>query len=91
MHHPGGGGACPDISNIRRLRSFFFGLKFYISIFLGFSEKIRFCGYFCGGYHEIGLYLGIILFILGSFFTVKVPNAGHFLELLKFQIFFQSA
>ena len=40
------------------------------------------------GHHKIGLYLGPFLRILRSFPKVKVQNGGHFLGLLKFQIFF---
>ena len=44
-----------------------------------------------GGHHKIGLYLGVILCILGSFLNVNVQNKAYFWGLLKFQIFFLGA
>ena len=64
------------------------------SIFLGVFRKINIFGgmkilwIFFGGHHKIGLYLGGISMLLGSFLKVKVQNRGYFLGFLKFQIFF---
>ena len=79
------------------------GSTFWISIFLGFVINeyffgIRFCGYFLGGHHKIGVYLGVISVHFRVFFTVKVQNGEYylgvakisdiFLVCLKFLIFF---
>ena len=58
-------------------------------MFLGIQQINIFWGMkilwiFFGGHHKIGLYLGVILCILGSFLKVKVQNGGC----LKFLIFF---
>ena len=39
----------------------------------------RFCGYFLGGHHKIGLVLGYFLCIIGSFLKSKVQNWDIFL------------
>ena len=57
---------------------------------------LRFCGYFFGDHHNIGLYLGVISMHFRVFFKVKVQKGGYFLVViisncfgcLKFQIFF---
>ena len=43
------------------------------------------------GHHKIGLYLGVISMLIGSFLKVNVQNRGYFLGLLKFQILFGGA
>ena len=53
---------------------YFFGYEDFVDIFLGLSQNWTIKGSF--------------LCILGSFLKVNVQNGGHFLGLLKFQIFF---
>ena len=35
---------------------------------------LRFCGYFLGGHHNIGLYLGVCSMHFREFFKVKVQD-----------------
>ena len=64
-------------SHICRLGLFFWGSKFWISIFLGVFRKMNIIGGFedfvdiFWGHHKIGLVWGSFLCILGSFFKVK--------------------
>ena len=73
------------------------GSNFEFQYFFGFSKKSIFLGstkilcIFLGGHHKIGLNLGVITCISGSFLKVKVQNGGYFLGLLKFQIYFWGA
>ena len=65
-------------SYIRRLGPFFGGSKFWISIFLGISEKkigvLRVCWHFFG-HNKIGLVLGVIFM---HFRVLKVQNGDIF-------------
>ena len=72
------------------------GSKFLnFNIFLGLQKINYFWVWnfvdFFGGHHKIGLYLGVISCILGSFLKVKVQKRGYVLGLLKFQINFWGA
>ena len=77
----------------------FWGLKFWISIFLGGFRKMNiFLGMtilwiFICDHHKIGLYLGVIFMHFGSFLKMKVQNGGYsdiFIHTFihKFQYFF---
>ena len=91
------GGDTLIFSHVRRLRLFFGGSKFWISIFFGVFRKMNIFGgvkilwIFLGGHHKIGLVWGSFLCNLGVFFKVKVQKLGYFFGLLKFQIFFGGA
>ena len=95
MENPRGGTL--KCSFIRRLGPFYWGSKFWISIFFGVFRKINiFWGMkilwiFFGGHHKIGLYLGVISMYFRVFSWGKGTEWGYFLGLLKFQIFFGGA
>ena len=63
----------------------FLGFKILnLTIFGGFQKNEYFLGYedfvdIFLGHHKIGLYLGVILCILGSFLKVMVQNGGYLL------------
>ena len=61
------------------------------NIFGGFQKKecfwvLRFCGYFLGGHHNIGLYLGVSSMHFRSFLRSS-REWGIFFRLLEFQFF----
>ena len=77
---------------------YFLGFKILnFNIFGDFKKKLvffgvwRFCGYFIGGHHKIGLYLGVISMHFRVFSYRQGTEWGIFFGSLKFQIFFGGA